>query len=246
MARFFPNTLPDFSPALAPLNAERGLQSLRHWLAPYLGGPQHHIKPSVYTGEPLAPAVSLASLPCCQPAHRCRADHATRVLQFVSRQQHPPMAAAAAATAPLPADPVPIPTAPAGAAGCAYALWHAHRHSAALAGAVTEAELLGGAERYARAALDGVAGQPPERYGWALLAGHAGVYCTGALVLSASAALAQRQGRTDAAAALQGEAADAVQRFCAVQRLACSAACEEDEVGAGGEGWAAAGAGVVQ
>lgn len=50
MARYFVNGLPDLSGALAPWSAERGLQSLRHWLAPYLSGPQHHIKPSVYTG----------------------------------------------------------------------------------------------------------------------------------------------------------------------------------------------------
>lgn len=50
MARYFVNGLADCSGALAPLIAERGLQSLRHWLAPYLSGPQHHIKPSVYTG----------------------------------------------------------------------------------------------------------------------------------------------------------------------------------------------------
>lgn len=50
MARFFVNALPDLGGALAPLSAERGLQSLRHWLEPYLSGPIHHIKPSVYTG----------------------------------------------------------------------------------------------------------------------------------------------------------------------------------------------------
>lgn len=124
----------------------------------------------------------------------------------------------------------------AGAAGCAYALWHAHRNAAALESVASEADLLGSAELYARAALQGVAGQPPERYGWALLAGHAGVYCAGALVLSASAALARRQGREAAAAQLQGEAAEAVRHFCALQRLACSTACEEDEVCVGGGG----------
>lgn len=85
--------------------------------------------------------------------------------------------------------------------------------------------------RYAHAALEGVAHQPPERYGWSLLSGHAGVYCTGALVLSAAAELAQREGRASAAAALQREAAQLVQRYAALQRLACSSACEEDEVG---------------
>lgn len=145
-------------------------------------------------------------------------------------------AAAIAAAATLP----PLVSLPAGAAGCAYALWHAHRHAAALENVVSEADLLGSAERYARAALHSIAAQPPERYGWALLAGHAGVYCAGALLLSASAALAQRQGREGAAAQLQGEAAEAVRHFCALQRLACSAACEEDEVGCGahgGSGW---------
>lgn len=95
----------------------------------------------------------------------------------------------------------------------------------------SEADLLGSAERYARAALQGIAGQPPEHHGWALLAGHAGVYCASALVLSASAALARRQGRVVAAAQLQGEAVDAVHHFCGLQRLACSNVCEEDEVG---------------
>ncbi|PRW44886.1 lanC 3 isoform X3 isoform A [Chlorella sorokiniana] len=173
MARFFVNALPDFSGALTPLSAERGLQSVRHWLAPYLSGPQHHVKPSVYTG----------------------------------------------------------------AAGCAYTLWHAHRHAAALESVASEADLLGSAERYARAALQGIAAQPPERYGWALLAGHAGVYCAGALVLSASAAFARRQGREAAAAQLQGEAAEAVRHFCALQRLACSDVCEEDEVLYGRSGY---------
>ena len=135
----------------------------------------------------------------------------------------------------LPAAPQPRSAAllPPGAAGCAYALWHAHRHAAALESAASEADLLGSAERYARAALQGIAAQPPERYGWALLAGHAGVYCAGALVLSASAALARRQGRDAAAAQLQGEAAEAVRQFCALHRLACSATCEEDEA----SGW---------
>ena len=85
-------------------------------------------------------------------------------------------------------------------------------------------------EEYVRAALAGVARQPPERYGWALLAGHAGVYCTAALVLSAAARLAQQEGRAEAAGSLQTEAAQAVQQYAALQRLACSSACQEDEV----------------
>lgn len=95
-------------------------------------------------------------------------------------------------------------------------------------------------EEYARSALAGVARQPPERYGWALLAGHAGVYCAAALVLSAAAGLAQREGRADAAASLQAEAAQSVQQYAALQRLACSSACQEDEVWRGrlqSRGW---------
>lgn len=102
---------------------------------------------------------------------------------------------------------------------------------------MTEEDLLGAAERWARAALDGVARQPPERCGWSLLAGHAGVYCAGALVLSASAELAQRLGRGEHAAGLRQQAEHAVAQYVALQRLACSAECEEDEVLCGRSGY---------
>ncbi|PSC68070.1 lanC 3 isoform X3 isoform A [Micractinium conductrix] len=117
-----------------------------------------------------------------------------------------------------------------GAAGVAYALWHAARHAPALAPATSEEYLLGGAQRYAAAALAAVAGQPPERYGWALLAGQAGVYCTGALVYDAAVALAAREGRSADAAAAAAERQHCVQAYAALQPLACSNACQEDEV----------------
>lgn len=108
----------------------------------------------------------------------------------------------------------------------AYALWHAARHAPALAPATSEEYLLGGAQRYAAAALAAVAGQPPERYGWALLAGQAGVYCTGALVYDAAVALAAREGRSADAAAAAAERQHCVQAYAALQPLACSNACQ--------------------
>lgn len=125
---------------------------------------------------------------------------------------------------------VPIP---AGAAGVAYALWHCARHAQQLAPAVSRADLLGSAERYARAALQGISSQPPERYGWSLLAGHAGVYATGALVFDAAAAEAEQAGSGEAAEALRAERERCVQHYAALSSLAASSACQEDEVSSG-------------
>ncbi|KAL4449388.1 hypothetical protein ABPG77_007032 [Micractinium sp. CCAP 211/92] len=124
-----------------------------------------------------------------------------------------------------------------GAAGVAYALWHCARHAPQLAPAVSQAALLSGAERYARAALEGIASQPPERYGWSLLAGHAGVYATGALVFDAAAAAAEQQGRGDAADGLRAERERCVQRYAALGSLAASSTCQEDEVLYGRSGY---------
>lgn len=118
----------------------------------------------------------------------------------------------------------------AGAAGVAYALWHTARLASQLSPVVSEADLLAHAERYARSALQAVARQPPEQYGWSLLAGHAGVYCTGALVFDSAAALAERQGRSAAAEGLRGERAACVERYTALASLAAGSACQEDEV----------------
>lgn len=117
----------------------------------------------------------------------------------------------------------------------AYALWHCARHAPQLAPAVSQAALLSGAKRYARAALEGIASQPPERYGWSLLAGHAGVYATGALVFDAAAAAAEQQGRGDAADGLRAERERCVQRYAALGSLAASSTCQEDEARAGRE-----------
>lgn len=118
-----------------------------------------------------------------------------------------------------------------GTAGVAYALWHAHRHAAKLADAVSEGELLAAAERYAAAALEGIAHKSPDtHYGWSLLAGHAGVYATQALVASAAAGWAERQGDAGRAAALRGAAAAAVASYAQLGGLtADSSVCEDDE-----------------
>ncbi|KAL4448123.1 hypothetical protein ABPG75_005342 [Micractinium tetrahymenae] len=124
-----------------------------------------------------------------------------------------------------------------GAVGVAYALWHCARHVQQLAPAATEADLLGSAERYARAALEGIASQPPDHYGWSLLAGHAGVYATAALVFDAAAAAAERHGRGSAAEGLRVEREQCVQHYAALSSLAASSACQEDEVLYGRSGY---------
>ncbi len=123
----------------------------------------------------------------------------------------------------------------------AYALWHCARHAPQLTPAVSQADLLSGAERYARAALEGIASQPPERYGWSLLAGHAGIYAAGALVFDAAAAAAEQQGRGDAADGLRAERERCVQHYAALSSLAASSTCQEDEVKAVAETWGSVG-----
>ena len=96
----------------------------------------------------------------------------------------------------------------------------------------SEEELLSNAEQYVRAALAGTARHAPrEHYGWSLLAGHAGVYATAALVFDACADLEGRQGRQARAARLRQEQQQWVREYSALYRLACSGACQEDEVG---------------
>lgn len=86
-----------------------------------------------------------------------------------------------------------------------------------------------GAERLARDALEALAGQSPDQHGWSLLAGHAGVYCTAALVLESSAHLAERRGWHGKAAVLRHERQQAVHQFVGLHGLACSSSCQEDE-----------------
>lgn len=127
----------------------------------------------------------------------------------------------------LAAQPTPSkPSVYAGAAGIAYSLWRAV-HAACFPSAAQE-ELLGVAAGLARSALATIQRQPPQRHGCSLLAGHAGVYCIGALVLRSCALLAERQGEQALAADLFVEEQQCVQQFAGLHSLACG--CNEDEV----------------
>jgi hypothetical protein len=131
----------------------------------------------------------------------------------------------------------PVPSEPSlytGAAGISYSLWRAAR-AAHLPTTFNQAELLGVAARLARSALATVHRQSARRYGWSLLAGHAGVYCTSALVLRTYALVAKRLGQRSLAAGLFQEERQCVQEFVGLHSLACH--CEEDEVLYGRSGY---------
>ena len=118
-----------------------------------------------------------------------------------------------------------------GSAGIAFALWHCHQHASALSGVVSEEELLGSAERLVRDALASVAGKAAaDHHGWSFAVGQAGVFAVAALCLGASADLAARQGRHAASKALRSEQHHYVQQYVDMHTLACSTACQEDEV----------------
>ena len=206
--RYFSNRLSDWSGGTVVVDEQLTAQSFGDVLRDVLGRGPAGLKPSVYTGKQ-GQAATCSAGPC-HSASKTPTTHKSH--QWAAAL--PPHAAA-------------------GAAGIAYALWHAHRQTSRLtAVAFSEEELLDRAEQYARVALGGTARQAPgEHYGWSLLAGQAGVYATAALVFDAGADLAERQGRQARAAGLRQERQQWVQQYCALHRLACSSACQEDEVG---------------